>query len=254
MISSPALRRQKQVITNSPIYRPIHVIFSSVNSKMEYKIEKEEETPSGAKIKASCIFQKLYVKNANGMHMGEKCLSREINAAQEDVRDRHFIGELDHPENLEDTARIATVQLKNASHVVTRLEIDGNYVVGDFETLTTVQGLQLRALLSDKIKVGVSIRALTEQDIVYDGSLNQDIDDFNLVSYDAVHSPAFHDAYVTGILSSIYKIHPRDVHNLMSKGEATGDLITLSKSDLKELVSSMVSSVIKLQYKKLKAV
>jgi len=236
-------------ITESP-KKSYHVICAAVNSSMDYKIESEENSLSGPKLKASAIFQKLYTKNANGHHFGEKRLISEIQNAQEDVRERHFLGELDHPDDLEDTGRIMTVQLKHASHVITRMEVDGNYIVGDFETLTTPNGLILRSLLSDKIKVGVSVRAITEQDIVYDGDSYQDIDDFHLVCYDTVHNPAFNDAYVTGLLSSIYKINPHDVNNLMKKNKPTGELITLNKSELKELVSSMVSSVIKTCYHK----
>lgn len=228
--------------------RPIHVICAAVNSGMDYTIEQDESTVAGPKLRASAIFQKLYTKNANGHHMDEGCLVREINRAQEAVRERHFLGELDHPDDLEDTGRIMTVQLKHASHVITRLEVDGNYVVGDFETLTTTEGLTLRALLADKIKVGVSIRAITDQDIVYDGDTYQDVKEFSLVCYDAVHNPAFSDAYVTSLLSSVYRVNPIDVDNLYHKGEATGEYITLSKAELKEVVSAMVSTVVKRCY------
>lgn len=229
---------------------PVHVIFASVNRSMDYTIEKNESTPAGAKIKATAIFQRLYTKNNNGHHMDEKCLIREINNAQKDIADRHFLGELDHPNDLEDTNRIATVELKNASHVITRLEVDGDYVVGEFETLTTPRGMILHSLLSDKIKTGVSIRAITNQDLIYDNDTYQKVMDFNLICYDVVHNPAFNDAYITSLLSSVYRLNPVDVSNIMNKNTPTGELITLTKSDLKELVSSMVSTVIKTIHKK----
>lgn len=228
--------------------KALNIIFAAVNPGMDYKIASEDNSSSGPTIKAEAIFQKLYTKNANGHHMSERCLISEIERAQESIRERRFLGELDHPQNLEDTSRIATVRLDSASHIITRMEVDNNYVVGDFETLTTPKGLILRSLLAAKIKVGVSIRAITDQDIVYDGDSYQDIEDFSLICYDAVHNPAFSDAYVTGLLSSIYRINQVDVDNLMTKNKPTGELITLSKSDLKELVSSMVSTVIKKCY------
>lgn len=230
---------------NSSKNKPLSVICAGVNRSMEYKVEDEISTSAGNKIKASAIFQKLYTKNANGHHMNEACLIKEIGNAQEDIRERHFLGELDHPEDLDDLPRIMTVQLGNASHVITRMEVDGNYVVGDFETMTTPKGMILRSLLADNIKVGVSIRAVTDQDLTYDGSTYQDVNDFNLVCYDAVHNPAFSDAYVTGLLSSVYRINPVDTGNLFHKNEPTGELITLNKSELKELVSAMVSTVVK---------
>lgn len=229
---------------------PVHVIFASVNRSFDYKIDKEETTSNGAKLKASAIFQKLYTKNNNGHHMDEKCLIREINNAQEDIRSRHFLGELDHPGDIDDSNRIATVELNNASHLITKLEVDKDYVVGEFETLTTPRGMILHSLLTDKIKTGVSIRAITEQDIVYDRDSYQTVHDFKLICYDVVHNPAFNDAYITGLLSSVYRLNPVDVNNLVNKNKPTGELITLSKSDLKALVSSMVTTIVKAMYKK----
>lgn len=229
---------------------PLHVVCAAVNSSMDYKIEKEESTSLGPKLKASAVFQKLYTKNNNGHHMDETCLIREIKDAQSDIRERHFLGELDHPENLEDIGRIMTVELNRASHLVTKLEVDGNYVVGEFETLTTPRGQILHALLSDKIKTGVSIRALTDQSLVYDGSTYQDVENFHLICYDAVHNPAFNDAYVTSLLSSVYRVDPTAIRNLLDN-KPTGEFITVSKSELKAIVSSMVSTVVKKLYKKI---
>lgn len=234
------------MININSVPKTFNVICAAVNSGMEYKIDKEETTSAGPKIKASAIFQKLYTKNENGHHMDEKCLIREIGSVQPEIRERHFLGELDHPEDLENSNRIMTVELNKASHVITRLEVDGNYVVGEFETLTTPRGLILRSLLADKIKTGVSIRAVTDQELVYDKSIYQKIMDFKLICYDAVHNPAFTDAYITGLLSSVYRIKPQTANNILNNN-IKDELISLRKSELKELLSSMVSTVIKSQ-------
>jgi hypothetical protein len=64
--------------------------------------------------------------------------------------------------------------------------MDGSYVVGSFETLDTPNGAILASLLKDKIKVGVSIRAVTDQNVSYGLENIDTIENFNLISYDAV--------------------------------------------------------------------
>jgi len=50
-----------------------------------------------------------------------------------------WYGELDHP-NTEDSDRIYTVSLKEASHTIIDYKIDGDKVIGTIETLPTPNG------------------------------------------------------------------------------------------------------------------
>lgn len=183
-----------------------YLIRSLVNSNLEYTIVADTKASYGSKVKADAVFQKCDVTNANGMSFPKHVLNSAIEEAQSKINSRHFLGELDHPEDINDINRISTVSLKSVSHVITELKVDGNYVIGRFETLDTPNGSILASLLKDKIKVGVSIRAVTDQNVTYGFEDVDIINEFNLISYDAVHNPAYNDAYVNSVMASVFKI------------------------------------------------
>jgi len=221
-----------------------------VNPLLEYTILSDTRCTLGTKVVAEAIFQKCDDSNANGHKFPKKVLAKAIADVKKDVESRHFLGELDHPEDINDINRIATISLKNVSHVITELKMDDNYVVGRFETLDTPSGVILSALLKDRIKLGVSIRALTEQDISY-GLQNVDtINSFNMISYDAVHNPAYSDAYVTSIVGSVFKIGKSLSENKISVNENGSllverpKLITMTREELADLLQTVIESTI----------
>jgi hypothetical protein len=221
-----------------------YLIRSLVNPLLEYTILSDVKGNLGNKVTAEAVFQKCDDSNANGHRFPKRVLTSALNQIKEEIQNRHFLGELDHPDDINDVNRIATVSLKNVSHVITSLEMDGNYVVGKFETLDTPNGMILGSLLKDKIKIGVSIRAITDQDISY-GSNNIDtINEFTLISYDAVHNPAYSDAYVKSVMGSVFKIDGKPHIKIKDR------LISLTESELKEIIQSTIMATIRKVYKK----
>lgn len=221
-----------------------YVIRSLVNPLLEYTILADTKGNLGNKVTAEAIFQKCDDYNANGHKFPKRVLNEALNKVADEIKNRHFLGELDHPSDIKDVNRIATVELKNVSHVITQLEMDRNYVVGKFETLDTPNGVILGSLLKDKIRVGVSIRAITDQDISY-GMQNVDtINDFTLISYDAVHNPAYSDAYVKSVMGSVYRL-PGD-----GNAQNHSKIISMTESELKDLLQSTIMATIRKLYKK----
>lgn len=208
-------------------------LFSTLaNPIMEYKVVQESSIKDENKVIAEVIFQKAEDTNQNGHRFKKSVLCNAINEIQESAKSRHFLGELDHPENIKDINRIGTVMLEKASHVIPEISMDGNYVVGKLETLKTPKGLILNALLRDNIKLGVSIRALTEQEISYGMSEVDTIDSFSMVAYDAVHNPAYKDAYVTGLISSITRI-----------SDDNKEIKKYSESDMYEIIGVIAEKI-----------
>jgi len=219
------------------------LIKTIASPKLEYAIiasstSTEERSLLGPKITVSCVFQEADVPNANGHLFPKTGLVSAIQKASQVINDRRLLGELDHPENIEDVNRLSTVMLSNAALVITSLQMDGNHVVGNFETLDTPKGLILSSLLRDKVKVGVSIRALTEQDISYDSSNVNKIDQFELVTYDAVHNPAYSDAFASSILSN------KTIFPMNGKQSLNSDELVISKSELKEFLNDYTKKLI----------
>lgn len=221
-----------------------YLIRSVVNPLLEYTILSDVKGNLGNKVTAEAVFQKCDDSNANGHKFPKRVLASALNQIKEEVQNRHFLGELDHPDDINDVNRIATVSLKNVSHVITSLAMDGNYVVGKFETLDTPNGMILGSLLKDKIKVGVSIRAITDQDISYGLNNIDTINEFTLISYDAVHNPAYSDAYVKSVMGSVFKIDGQPHMKIKDK------LISLSESEFKEIIQSTIMATIRKMYKK----
>lgn len=214
-----------------------YLIRSMVNSNMEYTIVSDIKSSYGSKVKAEAIFQKCDDANANGMRFPKRVLYKAVENIQDEVKTRHFLGELDHPDDINDINRISTVSLKSVSHVITDLKLDGNFVVGSFETLDTPNGAILASLLKDKIKVGVSIRAVTDQNVSYGFDNIDTIDEFSLISYDAVHNPAYSDAYVNSVMASVFKI-PSNKSN-------SKNLLQFTEEEFKSIISAAVLKAVK---------
>jgi hypothetical protein len=121
-------------------------------------------------------------------------MEREVNRyIKEMVNTQRAMGELNHPTSAE-------VNLERACHIVTNLKMEGNYVIGKSQVLSTPMGQLVRSLINDGVKVGMSSRAL--------GKLNEEsaginrVTDMRLIAVDCVADPSCPKAFVNGILES----------------------------------------------------
>ena len=121
-------------------------------------------------------------------------MEREVNRyVKEMVNTQRAMGELNHPTSAE-------VNLERACHIVTNLKMEGNYVIGKSQVLSTPMGQLVRSLVNDGVKVGMSSRAL--------GKLNEEsggvnrVTDMRLIAVDCVADPSCPKAFLNGILES----------------------------------------------------
>ena len=129
--------------------------------------------------------------NANGRIYPKKLLIREINNIMPLIKSRSVYGSLDHPED-------PTIKLSGpggASHLITELKMKGNHVYGALEALSTENGENLKAVIRDKGRLGISSRGL--------GSLEDDgqgrkivQEDYSLLTWDVVPNPSTPDAWL----------------------------------------------------------
>ena len=133
------------------------------------------------------VCQRAGVRNGNGRIYPQKVLSREVENYQKLVGQRRALGELDHPDD-------SVINLKNASHLCTKMWWDGDNVLGKFQVLDTPSGKVLQNLISANVKLGISSRGL--------GSVKEEKgnmvveDDFQLICFDMVSEPSTPDAFV----------------------------------------------------------
>ena len=142
------------------------------------------------------IFMQSQIKNRNGRIYPKDVMDKEINRyVKEFVEQDRAFGELGHPDG-------PTINLDKVSHMITKLEEDGNNYVGRAKILTTPNGQIVRNLIDDGAKLGVSSRGL--------GSLEQKNgaqvvkSDFQLATAaDIVADPSAPEAFVEGIMEGV---------------------------------------------------
>ena len=133
------------------------------------------------------IMQRSNHLNGNGRVYSEDILRREVENYGKLVRERRALGELDHPDS-------ATINLANASHMVTQIWWDNDSVMGKVQVLNTPSGQILRELVNCGVKLGISSRGM--------GSVHEDQgktvveDDFQLICFDFVSEPSTAGAFM----------------------------------------------------------
>lgn len=154
------------------------------------------------------VLQRANAKNQNGRIYPLEILMREAKKFQTLIQERRALGELDHPES-------PVVNLKNASHNITRMWFEGESLMGDMEILTTPCGNILKELLKNDIKLGVSSRGLGSVKELGEGTVEV-ADDFALICFDAVSNPSTSGAFLTeGILQRAARAPWASIDNLI---------------------------------------
>lgn len=126
-------------------------------------------------------FQESEIKNKNNRIYKHSVLAENVERLQDIIKHRGLVGELDHPET-------SIVHFKEASHVITRLWWEGNILMGEGEILSTAHGKQLKALLNDGVRIGMSSRGVgsgkDENGVLIIG------ENYKLITFDAVADPS----------------------------------------------------------------
>ena len=135
----------------------------------------------------SGVMQRADSQNGNGRVYPRKVLNREVKNYEKMIGERRALGELDHPDD-------QVVNLKNASHMITRIWWDGDDVMGKAKVLNTPSGQILRSLVESGVKLGISSRGMGS---VHESNGETVVeDDFNLICFDFVSEPSTHGAFM----------------------------------------------------------
>ena len=135
----------------------------------------------------SGIMQMTETRNGNGREYQHETMCREVNNYQKLVKESRALGELDHPDD-------SVINLKNCSHMVTAIWMEGKNVMGKIKVLETPSGKILKELVNGGVTVGVSSRGM--------GSVREEKgqtmveDDFQLICFDMVSEPSTPGAFM----------------------------------------------------------
>ena len=146
------------------------------------------------------IFMQSEIKNRNGRIYPKEVIQNEVKRYNKEFvqKDRAF-GELGHPEG-------PTINLDKVSHLITKLEEDGNNFVGRAKILSTPNGQIVKNLIDDGAKLGVSSRGLGS--LESKGNAQYVKDDFQLATAgDIVADPSEPEAFVEGIMEGVEWIY-----------------------------------------------
>jgi len=168
------------------------------------------------------VFGRCNEKNNNGRIYPTGVVASQLEKVQPLIAERRLCGELDHPQN-------DTVKLSNASHLITKLDMRGNELIGEAEILKTPAGLTAKALVDGGVKIGISSRGMgtLSEDQNGDKIVNED---YRLVTFDLVADPSTRGAY-PGLAEST---ESKFVRESQSKLKKEGNFVTLLNSKLRD--------------------
>jgi len=181
--------------------------------------ESEKRNISNGSVYLVGICQKSGTKNGNGRIYRKETLQREVENYQKAIQERRALGELDHPDD-------SVVNLKNCSHLMTKMWWDGESVMGKIEVLDTPSGKILKELVKAGVKLGISSRGL--------GSVNQKNgetiveDDFQLICFDMVSEPSTPGAYLSpgNTAATTINLSPK-IHNYIAESKNSNEKVDL---------------------------
>ena len=138
------------------------------------------------------VFLQAEVKNRNGRTYPMSVLEREVNRYNtEYVMQNRALGELGHPES-------PHINLDRVSHMITKLEANGNDFVGRAKIMDTPFGKIVKSFIDEGVKFGVSSRGVGSLENSMDGDVVAD-DFFLATAADIVADPSAPQAFVRGL-------------------------------------------------------
>ena len=170
------------------------ILIDTIPFQINRQMIAESEKKNNGKVIVTGVLQRSGAKNQNGRIYPKEILMREANKyANEQIKERRALGELDHPES-------SVVNLANVSHNINKIWWDGNDLMGRVEILSTPSGNILKELLKNEIKLGISSRGMGSVDNEINEKTGEQTlivqDDFELVCWDFVSNPTTHGPFM----------------------------------------------------------
>tara|TARA_R100000808_G_C2146375_1_gene154294 strand:- start:766 stop:1440 length:675 start_codon:yes stop_codon:yes gene_type:complete len=170
------------------LLREFYALCPDGNCVLDVLTESEKKRMNEGSVFLVGVCQKAGVKNGNGRIYRKDILQREIENYQKAIGERRALGELDHPDD-------SVINLKNASHLITKMWWDGDNVMGKVEVLGTPSGQVLKELINAGVKLGISSRGLGSVKNQNGNTIVED--DFQLICFDMVSDPSTPGAYLS---------------------------------------------------------
>lgn len=167
------------------------------------------------------VFMKLDTINDNNRYYPKQQFINNLSRLKQLIKENRLLGELGHPLT-EDINRIYTVDLKEVQIMITDLEIKNNTVYGKFKILNTPNGIILKNLIENGVKVGISLRGVgdVQKKVIENKTVEYVIPDtFEIVCWDIVHTPGFSEQLIITENKKIGSVQYSNLKNTKSLDE-----------------------------------
>jgi len=170
----------------------MNFLLDSQLSEQTVNVLTEATTSGEKKYFIEGIFAQAELKNRNGRIYPKTVMEKALESYQPMIAARRALGELNHPPH-------PNVNPERASHLIEKLEWDGNNVMGRAKILTTLpMGKIAKGLIDEGVSFGVSTRGMGS--ITEKSGVKIVQDDFTLNTIDLVSDPSGIDCWVEGIM------------------------------------------------------
>ena len=182
-----------------------------------------ESAQNGKDLFLKGIFMQADIKNRNGRIYP---INEMVNATEylnKSIKETGGVfGELDHPENL-------VINMKNISHVITELRMDGSNVIGTAKILGTPMGLIAKECINSGVRPAVSSRGA--------GNVNESglVEGFSLITVDIVATPSAMGATPNAVYEGL--MNSKQGYKVYSLAEQLQEDVSAQKFFSKELLS-----------------
>lgn len=178
------------------------------------------------------IYSTIGEKNRNGRVYPKNLWESEVRSYQNEISTGSIntLMEYEHPARTE-------VDPMKAVAKITKLWIEGNYVMGESVLLNNAQANQLKSLIDNGVKISVSSRGV--------GTVNNGIvESFKLITYDIVPNPSDFNATMNGICES-YKLNEGILEGKTFTTDENGNIVeSISKDDIKTIILESFDTIL----------
>lgn len=144
---------------------------------------------------------------------------------QQKQKNRELIGELDHPSGDDD--RFASIYVKEQSHLISDLYLDGTSLYGVIETLNTPNGRLVRDLLLQNVVLGLSLRGFGElvesKSVDSNGYPIYEVQSLEILTWDIVSNPSYESTNFT--ISNLIENYIKKPHNIQTLVEQVSNIL-----------------------------
>ena len=173
------------------------------------------------------IYAQADIPNRNKRNYPRPVMESALGKFSQLILEKRALGELGHPAGPQ-------INLDKVSHLINRLEWNGNDVIGRSKVLDTPNGKIVQNFIDEGIKLGVSTRGLGSVKNTKSG-IQEVQNDYHLATIDIVADPSAPSAFVQGLYEGKEWIMVNGVWSEI-EAEAARETIVAAKSgrDLQE--------------------